>query len=341
MNRVRKILLNVPKNVYKWLTFVFVLIDAICFGLSTILEKIEVFDISSTYNSILAIFPWLENIAEKYTVVFVGLTFVWLFLWLYRPRLLLLEHTSFAPDIADIEAEFLRNYYVKTIKVDECELMKNNMDDGIIRAIDYQDRVINDLKMKGIGLCYYGIAHTPLVFRMGFKMGDQSNLKFLHKLRSNDSLFQEWSNEGAYAAIQSNEFNKTVSSQELIVSISTSLEIKKEDLLSLQPENKHILMFKTNNLSFDNITSYSVAENYRTTIMIGIRECVKKYQIKRIHLVISSSVAFTFFLGQAFSNQHDPITIIYHYQNNEYRWGICINEASEKALVINNVSYQK
>jgi len=337
MNKIKYILLKIPKKVYKWLFLVFVLIDAIGLGLSSLLEKIEFFNISSTYNSILTIIPSLEIIAEKYTRVFIGATFLWLILWLYRPRLLLLEHTSFAPDIADVESEFLRKYYVNTIKIDECELMKNNTDDGIIRAIDYQDKIISDLKMKGINICYYGIAHTPLVFRLGFKMGDQSNLKFLHKLRSNESLFQEWSNEGAYAAIQPNEFNKTVGSREIIVAVSTSLEIKKEDLQSLQPDNKHILMFRANTLSFDNITSYSVAENYRTTIMISIRECVKKYQIKKIHLIISSSVAFTFFLGQAFSNQHDPITIIYHYQNNEYRWGICINELSENALVVNNV----
>jgi len=339
MLKNKEILFKIPKTVYKWLFFLFLILDAIGLGLSQLLEKIELFDISATYNSILAIIPPIVPFTEKYILVFIGLTIFFLVMWLYRPHLLLLKHVSFSPEIAKVEPDFLKEYYAKIIEINECQEMSQQTNNTINAAVAYQDKIIDKvkLKIKKNNLCYYGIAHTPLVFRLGFKLGDQSNLKFLHKLRSNESLFQEWTSGQTYAAIQSDESNETADSQELIVSISTSLEIKEEDLISLKSYDKHILMFKTNSFSFDNITSYVVAENCRNGIMIKIRECVKKYHIKKIHLVISSSVAFTFFLGQAISAQHDPITVVYHYQNNEYSWGICINEIPENAVVINNV----
>lgn len=338
MLKIKEILFKIPKAAYKWLFFLFLILDAIGLGLSQLLEKIDLFDISAMYNSVLAIIPQIVPFTEKYIWAFIGLTIFFLIMWLYRPRLLLLKHVSFSPEIAGVEPDFLKEYYVKILEINEYQKMSQLTNNSIITAIAFQDEIIEKVKLRirNSNLCYYGIAHTPLVFRLGFKLGDQINLKFLHKLRSNESLFQEWTSVQTYAAIQSNEFNKTVDSQELIVSISTSLEIKKEDLISLKPNNKHILMFKTNSFSFDNIINYVVAENCRNNIMIEIRESVKKYHIKKIHLVISSSVAFTFFLGQAFSAQHDPITVVYHYQNNEYKWGICINEIPENAVVINN-----
>ena len=65
-----------------------------------------------------------------------------------------------------------------------------------------------------------------------------------------------------------------------------------------------------------------------------VREIVKRYDIRCIHMVISSSVAFTFFLGAGFSSQHDPDIIVYHYDNGKYIWGIDMKRNGSDAVII-------
>lgn len=313
------------------------LIDAVGLNLDKLLKKIEIFDIAAAYNSLTTLYPPITKIAHDYIYGFLFLTVISFALIFYRPRLFLLKHMSFACDIAAVAPNVTEKYRVKIIQINQYEDMKNI--DTFIRAISTQDQTIELLMRtrKSASLCYYGIAHTPLIFRLGFLLGDQNNIMLLHKVRTNGSLFDEWADtNNGYSAITSNEKNKSVQSTELIVSISTSLKITEQDLASLKPENKHVLNFVSNVISFDGIMNYSQAENFRSAIMYGVRECVKNHNIKKIHMVISSSVAFTFFLGQAFSAQHDPITTVYHFEKGAYPWGICINEKAEKALVLNH-----
>jgi len=337
--KLNKILLNVPKKVYLGLFLFFLLIDAVGLNLAQLLKKIEIFDIAAAYNSLTNLYPPITKIAQDYIYVFLVLTGISFALLFYRPKLILLKHISFAFDIAAVNPNVLKNHRVKNIDVNQYEAMRNIY--TFIRAISDQDRTAELImrSRKSASLCYYGIAHTPLIFRLGFLLGDQNNIMLLHKARTNGSLFDEWSDDNnGYSTITSNESNKSVSSTELIVSISTSLKITEQDLVSLKPANKHVLNFVSNVISFDSIMSYSQAENFRSAIMYGIRECVKKHGIQKIHMVISSSVVFTFFLGQALSAQHDPITVVYHFEKSTYPWGVCMNEKAEKALVINHMA---
>lgn len=337
--KVNKILLCVPKKVYIGFCLFFLLIDAVGLNLSSVLKKIEVFDIAAAYNSLINLYPPITKIAQNYIYGFLILTLISFALIFYKPKLILLKQISFTYDIAAVKPSILKNYRVKNIEINQSEEMKSV--DTFIQAVSRQDEAVKLLMQtrKSASLCYYGIAHTPLIFRLGFLLGDQNNVMLLHKVRTNGSLFDEWSSDNnGYSAITPEENNKSIQSTELIVSISTSLKITRQDLEALKPENKHILNFESNVVSFDSIMSYSQAENFRSAIMHGMRECVKKHGIQKIHMVISSSVAFTFFLGQALSAQHDPITVVYHFEKNRYPWGICMNEVATKALVINNIS---
>ena len=328
-------IISIPKPVYMTVFMLFLLIDAVGLNLAPLLKKIEIFDIAASYNSLTALYPPITKIAQDYIYVFLALTGVSLLLLLYRPKLILVKHVSYAHDVASVNQDVLKKHHVKKIEINQYEAMKNI--ETIVDAISDQDRTAKSIlrSRKSASLCYYGIAHTPLIFRLGFFMGDQNNIMLLHKTRTNGSLFDELSNDNGYSTITPREINESVSSTELIVSVSTSLKINERDLVSLNPEHKHVLSFESNIISFDSIMSYTQAENFRSAIMHGIRDCVKKYGIQKIHMVISSSVAFTFFLGQALSAQHDPITVVYHFEKGTYPWGICMNETVDKALVIN------
>ena len=73
---------------------------------------------------------------------------------------------------------------------------------------------------------------------------------------------------------------------------------------------------------------------YKKIIFEEIREVCRDKKIKLIHLCISSSVAFTFALGQGFSKNYDPEVIIYNYEKQEYAWGLKLFERSENSIII-------
>lgn len=205
-----------------------------------------------------------------------------------------------------------------------------NKQDSFIK--EFENKLINGEKCG-----YMGLAHTPLILRAGYKIGDGSKIKIFHKKRDfeyYESLNHEENN--MLIGIDRKEINKR--SNELILGISTTFEINDNDLKILKPENKNLIIFKTENLGFDVITSQKQMECYVAYIMKIVRDFVKSNNINKIHMVISSSVAFTFCLGQAISETHDPEIIIYHYESKnpkKYPWGMLLFNDSKECIVEN------
>lgn len=308
-------------------------------GVNDTLKDVDFLNISSIYKTIRNLMPQaLYDILDKYRLPLMVLDFISFVIlvvaYLYKPRMGLVCHTSMSPDIATVNNKILSDYYISNHNIDLTEVMEND----IVEAINIQDTrvktIISNRKRKPLG--YYGVAHTPLIFRMGYQIGDQNNTMMFHKKRNNSSFFEEWSKESSLTIMQCEEKNKRCKSQELIVSIATTFEIKESTLECLDKNSRHLLMFTSSNLSFDEICSYVVADTLRNQIMTQIREVVKKYGITTIHLAISSSVAFTFFLAAAFSKQHDPTMIVYHYNNGKYIWGINMTLSGANAVVYND-----
>ena len=129
------------------------------------------------------------------------------------------------------------------------------------------------------------------------------------------------------------ELNKGSKSQELYAAIGTTFPIKTEEISSINKNNGHVLIFQSSALGFDVLGSYEQANNLRNQILKTIRDRVKKYNIRKLHLMISSSVAFTFLLGTSFSAQHDPEIIVYHYENGQYTWGISMTKNGEESVI--------
>ena len=256
-----------------------------------------------------------------------------LFAW--KKRMNVLCHVSLAHGMAPLSPNVKKEYYIKEENLD---IVGYSYPNDLHQIITEQDSAIKDFTAtKGIH-SYYGIAHTPLVFRAGYMYGDQQEIHLFHRAHNNSANFEEWDTsadtkwETSFREIQ--EENKSCKSNNLIVAISTSLEIKNIEIASITDTKCHIIRFQLQTLEFDIIGNYAQAENLRKQILSKIREIVKKYDIQCIHMVISSSVAFTFFLGAGFSSQHDPNVIVYHYDNGKYIWGIDMKRNGSDAVII-------
>jgi hypothetical protein len=202
--------------------------------------------------------------------------------------------------------------------------------DDLIKG--FKDKINNDDKYS-----YMGISHTPLILRAGYHIGDETKFVMLHKKRNLD-YYEELSDSESYTPIKIEQKNIKENRKELIVAISTTFPIQDNQLFILQPEKKSIIKFKADELGFDVITSRKQAEEYISFILKEIRQVVRDEEIVKIHMVISSSVAFTFALGQGLSNHYDSEVIIYHFDINnpkKYPWGISLFEDSMNCIVVN------
>lgn len=336
MKNVINKLLKVPKKVWGIGSIIFMILSLVAYGFSVYIDKIEVGNVADWYHTIINFFPAIIKLAEfKGRCIFIVCTVIFMFLFLfstiYKKKIFIIRHQSMSYDLAEIDKKIKQRYYLNEHTLDQvAKIHIDNVENIVLEEID---QMATEAQKSKEQIAYYGIAHTPLVFRLGFKIGDQNNAMLLHKKRNNSSVFEEWTKEKSGIKITFKEENKTKKSGDLVVAVSTSLEIQKEHLKSLYLENKHVVYFVSNYLGFDNILSYYDAESLRADILFNIRELVKKYKIKKIHMAISSSVAFTFFLAQGFSAQHDPEIIVYHYEQGNYPWGIIINGSVDSSYI--------
>ena len=217
----------------------------------------------------------------------------------------------------------------------EVKILKSNyLNYGcIVKKIDgYVEEFMEQKKER-----YYafaGILHTPFILRLGFKIGDQTYFKLFHKKRDEDIFKLLKDNKNCMANYPEINVEKELKgSNELVVSIATTFEITKRQLNKFDIENNNYIKFETTTKGFDVIESEDQVNEYKKIIFDEIRAICREKNIKKIHLCISSSVAFTFALGQGFSENYDPAVIIYNYEKQEYTWGLKLFENSENSII--------
>lgn len=326
---------KIPKKICRIILGICVIMDVIGLGFSELLENIEVGDIIDWYDTLKNFFPHIKQFARDYLPVFIILTIYFLIASFAKPILFVFLHTSMNIPIDDIGRSIKKHFFIKKIPpLDQSNVLEQSR--PLPNDIANVDGFAELLKTQSLKwhCAYYGIAHTPLIFRMGFKYGNAKDLILLHRKRGErDSLFEELTHENEHNNINTEELPQFVQSDELIVSISTTTEITEHNLKVFNYSKKHVVMFSSENKGHDVIMSYETAINFIETIIRRVGSLVAKYNIKTIHMVISSSVAFTFLLGQSFNNNRFPEVIVYHFEGGEYYWGINMRKSPQSAFV--------
>jgi len=122
----------------------------------------------------------------------------------------------------------------------------------------------------------------------------------------------------------------------LIFSVQFSVANPNIDTLGL---GKDTLVYKVQldkeSYGFYFSKSYHKIRSYADRIVSDIREIIKTQHVNTIHMVLSTSVPFTFYLAQQVNtNQYPPINV-YHFSNGRYVLGINVQEeATEKAIIM-------
>ena len=86
-------------------------------------------------------------------------------------------------------------------------------------------------------------------------------------------------------------------------------------------------------ISYDVVDSAHQINTYTNIILAKIAEIQKNPNITQIKICVAASSSFIFALGTKFSKTQNKDTIIFHYENNRYPWGINVNE--HKPVIVN------
>lgn len=331
-----------------------IIILIVCLAISTflgedILKKIEILD-AATYNTIVNLVPgaslFLSSTLGK---VIIGVLFITSILSLilrvfYKKPALLIAHTTMEHNLSIIDNNYKKEYYAKKVDMTKVFIPKVADNNSIINAIKEIDA--KHLKYKDTPfseIFYYGVSHIPLVFRFGYQFGQSKKIKFLHRFRKteNDQEFSFLPERSQNYLISIGDRldveNVQGGSNELIVSISTTYPIKDSDIDILDKSKekiRYIFEAEESTLGFDFFSSVEKIESYTNRFVDDIRRLIKEHNISTVHILISSSVPFTFYFAQQLNTQQFPRTIVYQYENQKYTWGIDVTEKNPQKAII-------
>lgn len=304
---------------------------------------------SDSYKTVESLVPsiseWLSSIPGRIIVCSLGtlISIIWCMKWLHRPCALLIAHSSMGHDLSTIERKFEKSYWFIRRNI-TINLMSNGADEEhISEAVKQQDESMELIYKKNWceSIFYYGVAHTPLVFRLGYQWGQKKDIRFLHRFRPIESA-QEFEELPQYdsdpVSLQNSDYfdESNIQSKrcEMLVAIASSYVIKENQLSQIDPTNSMIhYRLQIERYGVDFFNSYQKIQSYAAAILEEIRAIIRQNSIDTIHLMISSSVPFTFYLAQQMHTQQFGRIIVYHYERGKYTWGIDVTEPDVRKCV--------
>lgn len=268
----------------------------------------------------------------------------YLFRILYRPCALLIAHSTMGHNLLSLDKSFCTAFWLKREEVGYQLPPQDASNEQVAEALRLQDKAFSVIKQKNwrSTIFYYGIAHTPLIFRLGYQFGQTASIRFLHRFRiygaaQDFTELPETDKDKLAKLNRKYSRDPGVQSKELLVAISTSYPIIEENLLTIDPNKtmyRYWVQVDEDDNGVDFFNSYHKIRSYADSFEADIEKIVRNWNIQTVHVVISSSVPFTFYLGQLMNNNQFRKIIVYHYDHTRFTWGIDIMESDpQKAIV--------
>lgn len=247
--------------------------------------------------------------------------------------LLIIEHVSLQRMKFSYNKEEISSYVVKKIRLNQYNTLNQleiSLNDKITRVISEIDifvpKILDDVEKRNYQVGYAGIANIPATFLLGYMLGDENKKKYFHKFRNNssDDDFHLLKGEDRQLLLLPNEtVNDSTRPGKILLVIQVTQPIKEEDIKDLKEENDYIVKYEVPmTIGYDIVDSAQQINSYTNQILARIAELQKQDTISEIKICVAASSSFIFALGSKFSTTQNIDTIIFHYQNSTYPWGI-------------------
>lgn len=284
---------------------------------------------------------WIALIID---VIIIILMILWLIKKNVKRKLLIIEHSSLQKMNFSYDEKELVDYAVKRLSINQYETLNNEsisikekIDLAIVEINNRIPKILNYVdKQYQIG--YAGIANIPVTFMLGYELGDENKKLFFHKRRDNsdDDNFHLLKDEPRQLTFISHEKrNDPTKRGKILLLIQLTQPIKEADIQDVLEDNDYILKYEIpQTINYDVVDSSRQINDYTNKILADISEVQKNPNITQIKICVAASGAFIFALGTKFSKTQNKDTVIFHYQNDTYPWGINI---TKKTAVVKEV----
>ncbi len=256
-----------------------------------------------------------------------------------RDSLLLIRHQSLDPlipkAICDDLPEHLRHLPLKEIAMDLTLWFQDGRLTDPKNAVHEQLQKTYEIKQlygaeQSIELAYYGIAHIPLVFLLGYQLNTRKPINiFEHNRKTNRWDLLLTNANYSDLIVQSTANNAGVRYTDVIIKFGVSYPIIDDDLSLVTPLSKSTIELALPDPRLDAITNMDQLEKYALMFRAVLDEIHNlNTQIERIHVFYAGPVSLAFRCGQLISPTIHPKVLVYNYFSQDkpkYKWGICVN----------------
>lgn len=265
-----------------------------------------------------------------------------------QERMLVIMHNSLNQTNFRFNSELQNEYIVKKISFNQYQTFNSNLPvdeliDRTITEVDLKAKEIRQYIAKGYQVGYAGIANIPATFMLGYELGDENSKIYFHKYHGKqtnvnlkDDKFHKLDKKNVRGIFEKEilqESSDFTESGNIVLLISLTQPIEESDYTSIVGKNDYVFKYKSSDkIDYDVIDSENQIDEYTDQIISDIAEIQKQKNVKQIRICVAASGAFIFGLGTKFSKTQNKTTIIFHFENSNYPWGINVTE--KKALII-------
>lgn len=266
---------------------------------------------------------------------------IWFFIENSAERILIIEHSSINQMNFIINKECKEEYMVSAYRINQYQTFNSGLplETMIVLAISELNMHIEKIKRKitkGKYLGgYAGIANIPMTFMLGYELGDENKKLYFHKFRDRKTppalkddkfhLMKEGINQLPFKYEIIKNTDRTRDGKILLL-IQLTQPLREVDYQAVLEENDYVIkFFVTDMIDYDIVNLSSQIDEYTDEILAQISEIQKEPHITQIKICIAASSAFIFALGTKFSKTQNKETVIFHYQQDTYPWGVNVH----------------
>ena len=244
--------------------------------------------------------------------------------------------------------ETLKLARIVNIEIDQTDLYDNGRLTSPVDAVRRQRDIIHELSnalstYPDAEVCYYGVAHIPLLFHIGCQVLTRVPLHFFDHNR----ITNEWDllqNGEDYPRIISEGLPAVVNQKhgDIILRISISYFVTPEAIEGIVANPIASLQLRIDQPKIDAVTSKNQLEQYSIEFRDMLDDIRKKFpNAEYVHIFYAGPVALAVNFGRQISKTIHPRIIVYNYSSKDnppgYAWGLEVTTDVESADFMTSV----
>lgn len=271
----------------------------------------------------------------------VGFVLVVMGLWFYfktrenikQKKLLQIAHSSIeSVEYSKFDVD-LEDYEIEQYRIAQGEELKTLSKENLGHALREQGKIKEKILQRADGrdnveASYWGLAHIPLTFLLGYQMADKLSTSFF-EWNQNSLSWNRVKDSNIYypellVSKQLNQSREDV--EDVVIKIGITYQVEDVTLNGLGLEEKDSYYMHLPSPTRNAIVSVRQLNEYQAVFRKTMDEINQSYpNLKRVHVFYSGQPSLAYRLGSCLSPRMDKEILVYNYHSTsepKYNWSI-------------------